>query len=211
MTEKDFALMNTDFLLSTTILLFVITDPLGNIPFFVNALKNVAPARRRWVILRECLIATVALIFFAFLGKGFLEVMKLSNESLRIAGGVILFLIALKMIFPQENDSATNEPLDSEPFIVPLAIPLVAGPSAMATVLLLATQNPTLKLEMNLAILFCMVIGTIIFLAADRLQKWLGAKIMTAVERLMGLILTTVAVEMLLQGIASYLHSLSLT
>jgi small neutral amino acid transporter SnatA (MarC family) len=114
---------------SATILLLLITDPFGNIPIFVNALRNVAPERRMWVILREVLIAFLLLLTFMFVGDGFLRLMNLSELSLQIAGAVILFLIALRMIFPSTQPEAA---LQGEPLIVPLAIPALTGPSALA-------------------------------------------------------------------------------
>ncbi|MDP2876124.1 MAG: MarC family protein, partial [Holophaga sp.] len=128
--------------LSTTILLVLITDPLGNIPIFISALRKVKPERRRIVILRECLIAFVALMIFLLAGKPILGILHLSDDALRVGGGVILMLIAIRMIFPEHGARLGDDPVEEEPFIVPLAIPLIAGPSAMATVLLLSRQYP---------------------------------------------------------------------
>ena len=125
---------------SATILLLLITDPLGNIPIFVNTLRAVPPERRARVIVREVLIAFGLLLSFMFVGQSFLKAMSLSDVSLQIGGAVVLFLIALRMIFPPPpQDSPVPV---AEPLIVPLAIPALAGPSAMATVLLLVSQAP---------------------------------------------------------------------
>ncbi len=191
---------------SATILLLLITDPFGNIPIFANALKNVAPARRPWVILREILIAFVVLLTFMFVGESFLRVMNLSELSLQIAGGVVLFLIALRMIFPPPASEAVE--VVGEPLIVPLAIPAVAGPSAMATVLLLVSQAPERRMEWIGALVVTMVVGAIVLLMAERIQRWLGERVVIAVERLMGLILVAVAVEMMLRGIKSFVAQL---
>ena len=129
---------------SATILLLLITYPLGNIPIFANALRGVAPERRARVILREVLIAFALLLVFLFFGAQFLRVMNLSDLSLQIAGAVVLFLIALRMIFPPDAGPPTDLP--GEPLIVPLAIPALAGPSAMATVMLLVAQAPERQL-----------------------------------------------------------------
>ena len=137
--------MNYNFA-SATILLILITDPFGNIPIFANALKNVAPLRRPLVIVREALIAFALLLAFMFMGDGFLRVMNLSALSLQIAGGVILFLIALRMIFPPPAADESADP-QGEPLIVPLAIPAIAGPSALATVMLLVSQAPGRRWE----------------------------------------------------------------
>ena len=137
-------MMNYTFA-SATILLVLITDPVGNIPVFANALKHVAPQRRAKVILREILIAFFLLLTFMFVGEGFLRVMNLSDLSLQIGGGVILFLIALRMVFPPPEAQETEQWV--EPLIVPLAIPAIAGPSALATVLLLVSQQPERRME----------------------------------------------------------------
>lgn len=191
---------------SATILLLLITDPFGNIPIFANALKNVPPARRPWVILREILIAFVVLLTFMFVGESFLRVMNLSELSLQIAGGVVLFLIALRMIFPPPASDAVE--VVGEPLIVPLAIPAVAGPSAMATVLLLVSQAPERRMEWIGALVVTMVVGAVVLLLAERIQRWLGERVVIAVERLMGLILVAVAVEMMLRGIKSFVAQL---
>ncbi|WP_434633303.1 MarC family protein [Chromobacterium sp. CV08] len=200
--------MQTSFL-SATILLILITDPLGNIPLFIAALKQVKPERRRRVVYRECLIAFLVLTIFMLFGRNFLELMHLTDESMRIAGGVILFLIAIKMIFPGEGSVFGGDKLHGEPFIVPIAIPLIAGPSAMATVLLLSTREPGRMLEWMGALTICMLVTTVTFLFSSRLQRLLGEQAITALERLMGLVLTAISVEMLLSGFASYLKQLN--
>ncbi|NDV11609.1 MarC family protein [Crenobacter caeni] len=194
---------------SATILLILITDPLGNIPLFIAALKQVKPERRRLVVYRECLIAFCVLLAFMFGGQTFLKVMHLTDESLSVAGGVILFLIAIKMIFPGEGGALGSDKVSGEPFIVPIAIPLIAGPSAMATVLLMATREPERMLEWVGALTITMLVTTIVFLFSTRLQKLLGEQAITALERLMGLVLAAISIEMLLGGIAAYIRQFS--
>lgn len=191
--------MNHDFA-SATVLLLLITDPFGNIPVFANALRQVAPARRAWVIVRENLIAFGILVFFLFAGDAFLRVMGLSGTSLQIAGGVVLFIIALRMIFPREGGGAGAAMPQGEPLIVPLAIPQIAGPSAMATVILLASQAPGQRWEWVAALTVTIASGAVVLLLAERLQRVLGERFVIAMERLMGLILVAVAVEMLVRG-----------
>lgn len=192
--------------LSATILLLLITDPFGNIPIFANALRCVAPARRARVILREVLIAFALLLLFMFVGEGFLRVMNLSEMALQMAGGVILFLIALRMVFPPPTAQAVDEP--GEPLIVPLAIPALAGPSALATVMLLVAQAPQRRLEWIAALSVTMAVCAVVLVLAERIQRVLGNRFVTAVERLMGLILVAVAVQMLLGGLKAFLSSL---
>ncbi|WP_096669244.1 MarC family protein [Polaromonas sp. AET17H-212] len=188
---------------SATILLLLITDPLGNIPIFANALRHVAPERRAFVILREVLIAFLLLLAFMFVGDRFLRVMNLSELSLQIAGAVILFLIALRMIFPDERP--VTEPLQGEPLIVPLAIPALAGPSALATVLLLVSQAPARRMEWVAALCVTMAVCAVVLVLAERIQRVLGDRLVTAFERLMGLILVAISVEMLLRGIQLFI------
>ncbi|MEO7241348.1 MAG: MarC family protein [Variovorax sp.] len=190
--------MNTTFA-SATVLLLLITDPVGNIPIFAHALEGVAPERRAFVILREVTIAFVLLLVFMFVGDAFLHLMGLSGLSLQIAGGVVLFLIALRMIFPP--DAAAAPQLDSEPLIVPLAVPALAGPSALATVMLLVSQAPERRLEWIAALSITMGVCAIVLLLAERIQRLVGARLVTALERLMGLVLVAVAVEMMIRGV----------
>lgn len=200
--------MTKDFIQSL-ILLILVTDPFGNIPIFVSALSHVAPERRWRVVVRECAIAFILLLLFMFFGKHFLEALQLSEVSLRIGGGVILFLIALRMVFPQEGGVFGDTDGDHEPFIVPLAIPALAGPSSLATVLLFSS-NSRLDVAIHVAALTAVaVVWLIVLLSAERMQRALGERTMTAVERLMGLILTAMAVEMLLAGIRDYLKTLN--
>lgn len=191
---------------SATVLLLLITDPFGNIPIFVNALRGVAPERRIKVILREVLIAFLLLLTFMFGGDGFLRLMNLSDLSLQIAGAVVLFLIALRMIFP--SGKTDNTPLLGEPLIVPLAVPALAGPSAMATVMLLVSQAPDRKIEWVAALTVTMLVCAVVLVLAERLQRVLGERALIAVERLMGLILVSVSIEMLLRGIKLFIGQL---
>ena len=198
--------MNYTFV-SATILLILITDPIGNIPIFANALKHVAPERRSRVILREVMIAFALLLTFMFIGEGFLRVMNLSELSLQIGGGVILFLIALRMIFPPPN--VVTVELMGEPLIVPLAIPAIAGPSALATVLLLVSQAPEKRLEWIAALCVTMTVSAVVLVLAERIQRVAGDRFVVALERLMGLVLVAVSIEMLLRGIKLFIKQLA--
>lgn len=194
---------------SATILLLLITDPLGNIPIFANALRNVAPQRRMRVILREVLIAFLLLLSFMFVGDGFLHLMNLSDLSLQIAGAVVMFLIALRMIFPSPRAEA--EPLPGEPLIVPLAIPALAGPSALATVMLLVSQAPQRRLEWVAALCVTMTVCAIVLVLSERIQRLTGDRLMMAFERLMGLILVAVSVEMFLRGLKVFIAQIGIS
>lgn len=192
---------------SATILLVLITDPIGNIPIFANALKHVSPERRPRVILREILIAFVLLLVFMFVGESFLRIMNLSELALQIGGGVILFLIALRMVFPPPEGVEVEQM--TEPLIVPLAVPAVAGPSALATVLLLVSQQPERRLEWIGALVVTMSISAIVLVSAERIQRLIGHRPVLAMERLMGLVLVSVSMEMLLRGIKTFVVQLA--
>ena len=196
----------TNTFASATILLLLITDPLGNIPMFVNSLRAVAPERRAKVIVREVFIAFCLLLAFMFVGESFLKAMNLSDVSLQIAGAVVLFLIALRMIFPPTD--RVNNLTTREPLIVPLAIPALAGPSALATVLLLVSQAPDRRLEWIGALSVTMLVCAVVLLLAERLQRWVGDSVVSAFERLMGLILVAISIEMFIQGLKALLKTL---
>jgi len=187
-------------LISAALLLFLVMDPLGNVPFFVSALKSVDPARRRLVVVRELLIALVVLVIFLFVGQYLLGLLHISEPALTIAGGVILLLIALRMIFPT-HEKSLQETVEGEPFIVPLAIPYVAGPSALATELLLMSREPERWPSWLAALLLAWAATAIIIFFASGLGRVLGHKGLIAMERLMGMVLITVSIEMLLDGI----------
>jgi MarC family membrane protein len=194
-------------LLSAFILLALVTDPFGNVPLVNAMLAEVPAARRRAVILREILIAFATLALFMFFGRKVLDFMHLSETSLSIAGGVILFMIAIRMVFAHP-EGAFGAQARGEPFIVPLAIPLIAGPSALATVMLMATREPQ-KLGMWAAALTAaMAFAAVVLLSGEWLQRRLGPQAMQAIERLMGLILTAIAVEMTLSGIRAFVEGM---
>jgi MarC family membrane protein len=198
--------MNAD-LISAFVLLFLVLDPLGNVPLVASLLKQVDPARRTRVVLRECALAYGILVAFMLFGRQFLELMHLSEISLSIAGGVILFMIAIRMVF-KSPEGIFGDTLNHEPFIVPLAIPLIAGPSALATVMLMVSREPA-KLGLWIAALSAaMLVSALILGLGERIEKMLGKSGMEAVERLMGLILTAIAIEMLLGGLREFLLQL---
>jgi len=194
-------------ILSAALLLFLILDPLGNIPVFLSLLKPLAPRRQRVVLVRELLIALAVLMAFLWGGKYALELMHLRQESVAIAGGIVLFLIGIRMIFPRPEGLMGAVP-DGEPFIVPMAIPLVAGPSGMAAVMLMGSNEPDRLGEWSLALLLAWGATAAILMSATLLYKLLGARALTALERLMGMLLVAISVQMLLDGVAPYLASI---
>ena len=191
--------MQHDFF-SATALLLLVFDPFGSILVFSNVLNLVAPGRRVRVVLRECLIAFTVLFAFLIGGEAFMRLMHVSNASLSISGGIVLFLIALRMIFPPP-DGVWGALPQREPLIFPLAIPLLAGPSALATVLLFGARAPDRMVEWTGALAAAIVISGIVLALSGRIKEVMGERVVAASERLMGLILAAVAVEMTIAGL----------
>ncbi len=180
-------------------------DSVGNIPFYITLLKGVDPRRQRYVIMREMLIALFIIILFNFVGDGLMHFLHVTQDTIQIAGGVILFLLCLKMIFPQPHDPRDVVPHDSEPLIVPLAIPLIAGPAVLAAVMIYSQQQ-TNNLVMIGAIFIAWATSLLILLASSYLKNLLGWRGIVAMERLMGLVMILIAVQMFLGGLSSFIH-----
>lgn len=194
-------------LFSAAILLVLVLDSFGNIPLVIAALARVPQERHARVILRECFFAYAIMLAFMAGGRTFMQLLQLSDVSLSIAGGIILFLIALRMVFPHP-DGVFGDTSDGEPFLVPLAVPSIAGPSALATAMLMASREPAHLGTWVLAVTIAMFVTTVVLLGASRLQAILGDRAIAAFERLMGLVLTAVAVQMLLNGVQTFVASL---
>jgi MarC family membrane protein len=188
---------------SAFVLLLLVLDPFGSLPIFISVQNGVPPERRARVALRETLIAFAVLLAFMLAGQGFLNLMRLSERSLEVAGGVILLIISIRMIFSGGAEVYASDS-QREPLIFPLAVPLLAGPSAMATVLLLASRQPDRMLHWIGALTLAMALSGIVLLTADRIRRWLGSSMVSAIEKLMGLVLTAIAVEMVLAGLKRY-------
>jgi multiple antibiotic resistance protein len=191
--------MTPDFL-ATVVLLLILLDPLGNIPLLISLLRPLEPARRPRVVLRENAIAAGLLILFVYIGDWLLSALHLSAPALEISGGLILFLIAVRMVFPAHGTHEDDAGREGEPLIVPIAVPMIAGPAALATVLLSARDAPFAASLVG-AILVAIVINTLVLLVGERLARLFGKPGLAAMERLMGLVLTTMAVQMLISGI----------
>ncbi len=183
--------------------LFLLMDPIGNIPFYISFLKGLDPKRQRKIIFRELIIALAIIILFTFVGEGLMGFLNVKEDTIQIAGGIILFLLCLKMIFPVPRDANDSLPHSTEPFIVPLAVPLVAGPGVLAAVMIYARQEANEWIMVG-AILIAWIASLIILLASSFLKNILGWRGILALERLMGLILTLIAIQMFLSGVASF-------
>jgi len=193
---------------SAAVLLLLVIDPFGNVPIVIAALGGVPPARRTRVILRECVAAYAVLVAFMLGGRRFMQWLQLTETSLAIAGGIILFLIALRMVF-RHPEGVFGDPPGAEPFLVPLAVPSIAGPSALATVMLMVSRDPAHLATWLGALSAAMLAATVVMLLAHRLQAWLGERGMMAAERLMGLLLTAIAVQMLLDGVRTFVAGMA--
>ncbi|EMP4394752.1 YhgN family NAAT transporter [Vibrio fluvialis] len=190
-------------ILSAATMLFLIMDPLGNLPIVLSILKHLDPKRRRVVLVRELCFALVILMLFLFAGKSILSFLHVQPETLSISGGIILFIIAIKMIFPSAG-SITGLAAGEEPFIVPMAIPMIAGPSVIAALLLLSTQYPDNLMELSAAVILAWSCTFLILMFYGFFHKVLGERGLKAVERLMGLLLVMMSTQMFLNGIKSY-------
>jgi multiple antibiotic resistance protein len=191
-------------LVSAVVTLFLIMDPLGNVPIFLSVLKNVPQERRRKIVVREVLIAYGVLLIFMLVGDHALRMLHIEQETISIAGGIVLFLIAVRMIFPSHG-SYSDAP-EGEPLVVPLAIPLIAGPSAMAALLLLQRADPGGTLNLWLALTIAWGLTAAILIAAPFFYRILGERGLTAMERLMGMVLVMISVQMLLNGIRAFMQ-----
>jgi multiple antibiotic resistance protein len=191
-------------MLSIAFSLFLLMDPIGNIPFYISFLKGLDPRRQRKVIIRELLIALFIIILFNFLGDGLMRFLHIQNDTIQIAGGIILFLLCLKMIFPPPHDPNESLPHDTEPFIVPLAVPLVAGPSVLAAVMIYSKQEGSNWIMVG-AIMIAWGASLIILLGSSFLKSILGWRGILALERLMGLVLILIAVQMFMSGLSAFM------
>ncbi|PCI39742.1 MAG: hypothetical protein COB50_00755 [Thiotrichales bacterium] len=192
-------------ILSAALMLFLLIDPLGNIPVLLSILKRVPAARRRKILIRETGIALAILIVFLLFGRFMLKGMHLTPDALGIAGGIVLFLMAIKMIFPESHETKKESVKEfDEPFIVPIATPLLAGPSTLTIIILLTSQHPHRILSWLIALILAWSVCTAILLCSDLLRKILKERGLMAIERLMGLILVTMATQMFLNGIKHF-------
>ena len=194
--------------LSAFFTLLFVMDPLGNVPIFLSVLKSYQPGQRQRIIVRELLFALAVLLFFLYFGSQFLALLSLKPESVRIAGGIVLLVIAIRMVFPPESGS-TLVPSGQEPYFVPLAVPLVAGPSSLALIMLMVHESRGALLQWTAVVVGAWLITALVLLGSTLLYKVLGAKGTTAIERLMGMLLIMIAVQMFFEGLGGFLGSVN--
>jgi len=197
--------MEPALFISSVFTLTLVMDPLGNIPMFMSALKGVPEERRRAVIIRELFIALAIMVFFLLFGGYFVSALALDLTAMSVAGGIVLFLIALQMIFPAQHSTFADSP-GGEPFIVPLAIPLIAGPSVLTTIMLFSMQQPGRPEVWSAVVGVSWLINAVIL---GGLSGWfsrvLGVRGLLAMEKLMGMILVTISVQMIMTGLKKFL------
>ncbi|MBR1979781.1 MarC family protein [Candidatus Proelusimicrobium excrementi] len=200
-----------EFILSAVVTLILIMDPFGNIPLFITSLKKVSPERRRFVLLRELAIATAIMVTFLFAGGKALDLLGIKQYSMGISGGIILFIMSLKLVFNSlEDESTKNNPKEEEPFIVPLAIPLIAGPATLSMLLIFSATPGGNIWQILIALLIASIINSAILLLSFPISNMLGKRGLIAVERLTGMLLVLMSVNMVMNGIAEFLKSYNL-
>ena len=193
-----------EIVISSAFTFLLVMDPLGNVPLFLTSLQSTRPERRQWVILRECLIALSVMVAFLFAGRSLLNLLHVEESALTAAGGVILLLIAIRMVFPTPERNLAEPVTHEEPFIVPLAVPYVAGPSLLAVIVVFVSQDSTNWYWYLGGLVISWLITTATLYFSGFLQRVVGTRALVAVERLMGMILVLLAVQMMFDGTKSF-------
>lgn len=203
--------MDWSYIIATTSALFLVMNPPGNAPLVQGLLQKVDPKRRIYVLLREMMIVLGLLFLFFFLGEEILGWLGLSSGSLNLTGGIMLFLIAVGMVFPSPSAPSPNaHPATDEPFIVPVAVPLIVGPAAISLVMMQAAMSSygNRMVEGIVSLLLAWALASSILFFSGKVLNRLGDKGTIALTRLMGTVLVMIAVQMVLNGITAYLQSL---
>lgn len=188
--------MNSFFAIALT--LFFVIDALGNIPIYLSIIRKIDQKKIKRIAIRELLLALVIMIIFHYLGQVLLSLLSISKSTVQVAGGLILFLIAIRLIFSHEEESPKY--VSADPFIVPIATPLIAGPSVLSVIMIYALEQPQDLIVIG-AIFVAWFISSLILFFASPIYKLVGEKVLAACQRLMGLIVAVIAVQMFIQGI----------
>ena len=194
-------------MVSAAILIAIIMDPVGNIPLFHSLLFRYPQTKRLRIIARELVFAYLVLLVFLVAGQTILDRLGLEQPALGVAGGVVLFVIALRMVFPESAGVQRGE-FEEEPFFVPLAVPMIAGPSAISAVLLLVSRDPERFWTWLGALSLAWGFSAAILLASGALFEILGQRALRALVRLTGMLLIMISVQMLMDGVAAYIAAL---
>lgn len=193
-------------LLSVTVILFLIIDPVGNVYALLRMLRSVPSNRHTWIVVREMLIALATMVIFYFIGDFLLEKLEISKIAVQLTAGIVLFIAAIKILFPNMGSVREVMKSNGEPFIVPLAIPLVAGPSLLATIMLFS-QLDSLNTIIFPAIIISWLCATAILLVSRHLHRFMGKNGLVACEKVMGMILVLLAIQRFLEGIRLFVDS----
>ena len=202
-------MIDTAFLITSFVTLFVIVDPIGLTPVFLALTQGMSPAKRRSVGLRSCFTAAGLLALFAAFGEAVLGFVGISMAAFRVAGGALLFLTALDMLFERRTkrrqDQGSEDDIE-DPSIFPMAMPLIAGPGSIATIILLAGQRPGIEgfamvITVMLAVLAVLVV---MFLASGLFERLLGKTGINVITRLLGMLLAALSVQFILDGLKDF-------
>ncbi len=200
--------MNNEFsIVSTAIVLIFVIDPFGAVPVILSILKDVPLQKRRTIIVREMFFGLGILVLFLFGGEFFLNIFHLETEAVRIAGAIIFFVIGIKMIFPGDEGSTGLYGSSKEPFMVPIAMPLIAGPSTLATLLVLGKSNASSMISLFFALILAWLVSASIMYLSPLLYTLLREKGLSALERLMGMLLLMMSVQMFIDGFRELIHT----
>lgn len=194
---------------SAAVTLFLMMDPIGNVPVFAALLKDIDARRRSAAVIREHVFALIVLLFFLLCGPQATRLLHIDNETLAITGGIVLFIVALEMIFPGRRNVYYDATDTAEPYIVPMAIPLIAGPSTMAALMLMSSSQPERRFEWFVALMLAWTASLAVLLSANRLRPLFSPRALTALERLMGMVLLVLATQMSLGGVRGFVLALN--
>ncbi|KAF3362954.1 hypothetical protein PHSC3_000488 [Chlamydiales bacterium STE3] len=186
-------------LFNLAFMLFLIMDPIGNVSSYLNLVHELPRKRQNWIVIREMLIALGFMLLFNTIGEYIFDILQISDTAIRLSSGLILFLVAIKILFPSFDSPRANLP-KGEPFVIPLAIPLIAGPSLLATIMLYAHDIPSIPLMVG-AIFLAWVAASAVLLASPFLKRVLTHNGLMACERLMGMILVLLAIQRFAEGV----------
>ncbi len=196
-----------EIILSAVVTLILVMDPFGNIPLFITALKKVSPERRNLILARELVIALAIMVTFLFIGNKFLNLLGIAQYSMGIAGGIILFIISVKLVFSSAEEETPKSVKDEEPFIVPLALPLVAGPASLSTLLILSSGQTSKAFYVFIALIIATAINAAVLMLSFPISNVLGKRGIIALERLTGMLLVLMSVNMVMNGIAEFIKT----
>lgn len=196
-----------EIILSAVVTLILVMDPFGNIPLFITALKKVSPERRTFILMRELIIALFIMVTFLFIGNKFLNLLGIAQSSMGIAGGIILFIISIKLVFNSLEDDSPKNLKEEEPFIVPLAMPLIAGPASLSMLLILSSGPLSKVFYLLIAVLVASAVNGAILLLSFPISNLLGKRGLIALERLTGMLLVLMSVNMVMNGVAEFIKT----